>query len=543
MKENGSEIKIAFLLLCHEDFPVLRKRLTNNYFSNNYSKVYIHYDATQTNENRALLSEFVSKSKKMHLVANSVKCKWGQFSLVEATLNLISTVLKDKLFKPDYLYLISTSCYPIKPFKSLQNFLFKYKGSEFIEANNIQNKKWVMEGDQTERYKYYYNFNYRTQNWLFEKSKQLQIKFNVQRKPPQKLNLHFGSQWFCITNDSAKLVLDKFKDKEIKSFFKYSWIPDEFAIQTIIGTYIRFDLVKNFSLTYYQFNSRGIPLTIYNDHKDFVKRLNFFFVRKVSPNTSLSEFCNVQNNIKNEDFSNIGQKPAAYKIFKLEKLDSTKGSKIGRRGDPWKDGMERNYKKFTVVTGPSAEYIKFINKHVRQTYSGPVFDYLFEQNECDIGAKDSYFGFSKNDKVRRDYDIPAFLYQVINCNSKEAIISIDLNNEQYIRELIRWSYECTVLIIDPFKGHKTKSLVSRLNSTITKEIATLDSDQITDLLEELNKDLDLYYWQRIINDSNANINFIEYDKSQIAKYYQNAIKKINLKNVYSKEKINLINKL
>lgn len=535
---SGSNLKVSFLLLCHEPADLVINKLKQPYFYSGLCNVIIHYDKSKPKSEFQKLKQFTDKHKKFTLVEDNLNCKWGEFSLVEATLKMMSLAVNSDS-QPDFCYLISFSCLPVKSFKSLQNYLDKNKNFDFIEATDISKDKWVHDGYEEERYNYYYPFNYRTSNWKFEKLKWLQEKLKVKRTIPSGYRIHFGSQWFCLRRNTCHLILKSFEYKDLKSFFKWSWIPDEFAIQTIVGTRIPFNELKNFTLTYYQFNSLGIPLTLYNDHKDWLKTLNYFFARKAS--LLATDLNALQNFTPKIDSDRIGVKSAKYEIYKSQQMDFSRGGKIGRVGDIWKDGIEKNYKKFYIVTGPCKYYIRALNEVLREEKDLTVFDYVFDIGSCEIRENaDEYAGFSKLDLKRLEYDPAAFLYQLIHSNTSEVVVSIDNRNTKYIKELIRWSYEANIIITDPFKGDKVKSCISRLTNSEAGDFLNEPGKDLPRLMDSYFQNEDLYYWQRNIQDANANVNFLEYRNDRISKLYQSAISDIDLSSVLPENVFSLL---
>lgn len=538
---SGSNIKLGFLLLCHEKPQEIYNKLSLIFFKNKNVKIYLHYDKRQTKQNKTELRNLLKNNKNVVFCEKTVLSKWGEFSLVEATLNMMEVAIKDKDFTPDYLYLISASCLPIKPLNQLQEFLSINNGKEFIEAVDVENETWIKGGIDTERYKYYYPFNFRTQNWLFENYKSFQNKIGIDRKVPNGVKIHFGSQWFCLTLKTIKKVYEKFQENEIFNFFKKCWIPDEFAIQSLVASNVQYNNISNFSLTYSQFNSEGKPITFYNDHIEELKNYNFFFARKVSKIAAkLNQLCETNNEF---NYKAAGVKSASYDIFVSNNLNKNKGSKIARINDTWKSGIEKNEKEFIIITGPSRDYIRYINNIVRQqTDDYAILDYIFKNNAPEIVAdkKDAY-GFSILDKKIRDYNRSAYLYQIINSIDKKVIISLDLEDNHDIREIVRWTDEATIIIVDPFNGKKMESLISRLHSTLASEFCNVNESELTKAIEDYFSKFDLYYWQRIIDECEAHINFIEHFHSDIGKKYQNAINSTNINDILSNENVALLN--
>jgi hypothetical protein len=134
---------------------------------------------------------------------DALHCRWGEYSLVEATLRLMRAALADDAFAPTTCSLRAGSCRPIRPLECLQDFLRERAGVDFIQAHDISRSRWTKDGLEQERFEYYFPFNYATQRHWFERATALQRLLGVRRRLPPGLKPHFGSQWFCLTRATA----------------------------------------------------------------------------------------------------------------------------------------------------------------------------------------------------------------------------------------------------------------------------------------------------------------------------------------------------
>lgn len=174
-------MKVSFILLAHEH-PAHLKSLIEPLLKAG-SNIYVHHDASSSGD---LKSEVVKwgfdayPGKIYH--ADRVKVVWGEWSIVQATLNCLAQVkLHDT--DSDYFMLISGSCMPIKPVELLEKYLQR-SGKDHIEAVNAQEHKWVTAGLQKQRWTKYHFFNWRYQQPLFDNSLKLQRKLKINRKIP-----------------------------------------------------------------------------------------------------------------------------------------------------------------------------------------------------------------------------------------------------------------------------------------------------------------------------------------------------------------------
>src|SRR5205085_1784291 len=90
-------------------------------------------------------------------------------------------------------------------------------------------------GLEQERFEYFFPFNFQTRRAWFERATALQRALGVRRRLPADLKPHFGSQWFCLRRATAADVVAMLRRPEIARFLASTWIPDEFAIQSVVA--------------------------------------------------------------------------------------------------------------------------------------------------------------------------------------------------------------------------------------------------------------------------------------------------------------------
>jgi hypothetical protein len=241
--------------------------------------VAIHVDA---NAKPAVLTAFRSlESENVH-VLSAAKVGWGQWGMVSATLRSVALLLR-RYQKLDYVGLISGSCYPIRNLAYLPAF-FEVNPLDYIECNDIWKTWWVKSGLQTERLRWWFPFNAIKQPRRFKVSWRLQKFFRVERKLPSGYHYAIGSQWCFLRRSTWEIVLRELaKDKPLQKHMKYTWIPDESAIQTVVRTFVPEKERCSRNLCLYQFNHLGRPIMFYNGHEEILKQQGFFFARKLSP--------------------------------------------------------------------------------------------------------------------------------------------------------------------------------------------------------------------------------------------------------------------
>lgn len=274
------EMRLAFILLAHEKPELLRPLIKSILASG--SDIFVHYDKNSPydleGESRTWdLSEMNGEI----FFAKSVRIKWGEWSIIQATLSCFHLV-GNALGEYDYFILISGSCMPIKPIKVLKHFLMK-SGLDHIETVNSLKQRWVMEGIQNERWEQYHFLNWRDTPYLFSKVLKFQQSMGIMREMPYNLIPYIGSQWWCLRTSTIRTLLEYINlHKDILQFYKRTWVPDESFFQTLIGNLIPKNEVTDNLILKYEFSKKGIPMIYYDDHYEELLLEKKFFVRKVS---------------------------------------------------------------------------------------------------------------------------------------------------------------------------------------------------------------------------------------------------------------------
>jgi hypothetical protein len=273
-------MKLLFLILAHdrpEDAAELARTLVAAAAD---ARALIHFDARAEPAAFAALAAAVAGEPRVGLVAKRVACRWGGFGLVEAPLNALAQAEAEGM-APDYAILLSGACLPCRPLATLERYLGENAGREFIES---EDERWVTGGWREERWRFWHVFDHRTQNVAEHLSARLQKALGVRRRFPPGLEPRFGSQWWALTWPVCQAILaDVRRSPRRLRFFRSVWIPDEMLFQTYVHALVPEAAIAGFGLTHFQFTNRGKPVVFHDDHGDYVRTLERFFVRKASP--------------------------------------------------------------------------------------------------------------------------------------------------------------------------------------------------------------------------------------------------------------------
>ncbi len=447
--------RIAVLVLCHEVPAYVVSRLSSPFFRHPEVATYIHYDGARSAAQRDQLQRLLPGDGRFRFVDEPLECRWGDHTLVEATRRLMAAALADVEFGAEYLVLLSASCVPYRPVGSLQAFLRQRPGIEFIQAQDLRQGRWIQDGLESERFEYYFPFNYRTHRRWFEWATDRQREFRIRRKVPDGLTVHFGSQWFCLTRATATAVAAELQRPDIRRWLRWSWIPDEFAIQTLVAKICPRARIAGFNLTYYEFGPRGQPLVLENGHLDHLLAQPFFFARKLAPEAmALAEALDARTALAESDlsyFDRVGT-PTAHHARQLAEVTSGAGLRghVGTVDDLWRGPLGTNRRRYYALRASSRAWLMALLRQARGDGRLPIFDAPFEREAARIAGAGGHRGFAPQDIYRRDHDPAAYLLELIQTDPMQpAAFGLDLRRPGWVRDVIRWDSRATVIDADP----------------------------------------------------------------------------------------------
>lgn len=227
--------KIAYILLCHQDLDAVIEQAL--YLTRPDDYIAIHFDKGGSPLAYHQIRIALTQTLNVVLCQKRIKFAWGAWSLVQATLNQLQSALTAF---PDatHFYLISGNCVSIKPIGFTHDFL-SIQDVDYIDSCDYFESDWIKQGRREDRLIYRYYFNQRNRTRRFEMALALQKRFGLFRAIPSELEMQIGSQWWCLRRRSIEKIL-KFlrKRRDIKRFFKTTWIPDETLCQTLVRNLI-----------------------------------------------------------------------------------------------------------------------------------------------------------------------------------------------------------------------------------------------------------------------------------------------------------------
>lgn len=266
-------MKIAFIMLAHKN-PNQINLLINKLDSND-NDFYIHLDAKSEIEN-----QICRKDNVILLPLNQrVDVKWGQLSMVRATLHLLDFVFQSKKFY-DYIWLISGQDFPIKSVNEIQKYLKSHNGTNFINIITPKDKDFRK---YSKRDSLYYP------KWIMGRSyliRILKIFYQILGsfflgKRQDEFQVYYGSQWWTLTYSCCKKIYDIIKNNEkILQHYQNSLVPDESLFQTVFMM-TEFKEKVFHSLTYTDWDgSMNHPKTLTMNDLNKIKRIEDYFIAR-----------------------------------------------------------------------------------------------------------------------------------------------------------------------------------------------------------------------------------------------------------------------
>jgi len=365
--------KIAYILLCHKDPEGIIAQARRLTAAGDF--IAIHFDARAAPADFTKIRTALDANASVVFAAKRLKCGWGAWSLVDATLLAVQAAV-DAFPRATHFYMLSGDCMPIKTAEFAHKFLDR-EDVDFVESFDFYNSDWIKTGIKEQRLIYRHWFNERTHKRLFYASMDVQRRLGLARKVPSDIQMQIGSQWWCLRRRTIE-ALFKFAQRrpDVMRFFRTTWIPDETFFQTLVRHLVPEHEIRTRTLTCLMFTDYGMPVNFHNDHYDLLLSQDFLFARKISPDAKelkerlgrLYAATGVKFGISNEGHS----------LFRF----LTGRGRIGRRFAPrfWETesslGRERT---LLIVTCKKWHIAKRLVERVRQVTNLPAIDYLFNE--------------------------------------------------------------------------------------------------------------------------------------------------------------------
>lgn len=411
-------MRVCFLILAHQHPRILARLIRR--LQDADCPVAVHLDRKSPADFKAVLRTELESRYDDIIWAEPVSVGWGEWSMVQATLNGLQAIRSANV-DPDYVYLLSGADYPLRPLGELKTFLERHEGRNYIESVDAERHRWVTHGSQKSRFRYRHWFSWKKHPFLYTLSIELQKVLGLERKFPEGYRPHLGSQWWTLTWATCLAVLERAEDRDLMGFFRRTWVPDELFFQTVVRSIVpEPGLVDSRHLTLYQFSAAGTPLNYYNGHEEYLARQPYFFARKISPfadrlRDHLDQLAAMEIDRPPLTDETVGRATPDYQRF----LRTHGHGLVGHRSmlridDDWMGALEWNKLPYFVLMSEDPDALDAARKivatmerfhcHGRLMGSGPIEF---------AGDTPRYAGFSRDDQLIRDQDPRGFLVDVL----------------------------------------------------------------------------------------------------------------------------------
>lgn len=372
--------KIAYILLCHKDpDSIIRQaeRLTavGDYMS-------IHFDASADAAHFSKIRDALRDNPNVTFAAKRIKCGWGEWSLVQATLHAVEAAV-EAFPRATHFYMLSGDCMAIKSAEYTHSFLDN-DDVDYIESFDYFESDWIKTGWTEERLIYRHWFNERTQKKRFYAMFELQKRLGLTRDIPSDIQVQIGSQWWCLRRRTIEWLLEFCKERrDVIRFFRTTWIPDETFFQTVVRHLVPEREIRPRTLTFLMFTDYGMPVTFYNDHYDLLLGQDYLFARKISADAQdLKRRLGLLYSAKGTQFQISNEGRSLFRFL-------TGRGRIGRRFSTrfWETestlGRERE---LLVVVCKKWHVAKRVLERIRQTTNVPAIEYVFNEEDAPLPA-------------------------------------------------------------------------------------------------------------------------------------------------------------
>lgn len=278
--------KQAILLLVHNNFTYIESLL--KVMDSDYFDFFIHVDASVEAYDK--IKSVVLDKSSCHFVtsARRINVRWGDFSIVEAELELLK--LAKETADYSYYHLLSGADFVLKTPKQIFDFFDNSPLTEYINFFDIASEKRSF---YSNRYHYKYTVKYPKQKSVLKKALyqiyiQLVQKLTFKRHTDREFLI--GSQWFSITDTCVSYLLEK--ETMIYELFESSLVPDESFLQTLVSMNKELSSRIVEDADRYQSIKReiefidGKPRVWGADDFDYLMASDSFFTRKVNEGES-----------------------------------------------------------------------------------------------------------------------------------------------------------------------------------------------------------------------------------------------------------------
>ncbi|MEM7742109.1 MAG: DUF5928 domain-containing protein [Pseudomonadota bacterium] len=433
--------KIAFLLMVHKDpervIHQARALTTHG------DCVAIHVDANMPAPAARAIREGLATEERITF-ARRLRCGWGEWSLVAASLNLLRAARREFDGITHY-FLISGDCCPTKSRSFLDGFLDREM--DHIEAHDFFDTNWIRTGLREDRLIYRHWFNERKRKGLFYTSLNAQRWLGMSRTTPEGIRVHIGSQWWVLRASTVERI-EKLLSvrRDLIRFFRTTWIPDETFFQTLVAQLVPRDQISGEPPTSLLFSDYGMPVVFHADHDAYLRSQPQPFARKIS-----SHDADFQRRLFERfgswdaDLPEGGPKTGLYGYLAGR---GRTGQRYAQRF--WQQAISPREDAEVLIVASKIWHLGTqaaeIAGHVTQT---PAFGYVFDEDvDLPLSLGNLESGLYKRNEHRQ-----ALMNLVLDAvEGKRLILCVDPGRREVIEDLARFAGTVRIMLLERVLG-------------------------------------------------------------------------------------------
>ena len=265
-------MRIAHLLMAHKDAPQVERLIKA--LQHKGADFYLHVDK-KSNQDEFL---YLDKINNVIFTKTHNHIRWGGYSITKTVIECTKEIVRSGK-KYDFINLISTQEYPIKPVETLIDFLAENKGACFLEYENANSDWWKHAIHRINEY-HLTDETFKGRYFI----QKIINKILPKRKFPLPYNLYGGPSgtWWTISMECAEyLVTFMDNNPDLQHFSNYTWGSDEFLISTIIMNSPFKSQVINNNLRFIDWSLGGSnPKILTVEDIEALKKTDRFIARK-----------------------------------------------------------------------------------------------------------------------------------------------------------------------------------------------------------------------------------------------------------------------
>lgn len=220
-------MQIAYLILAHAQ-PEQLGRLAARLAAPGV-RLYLHIDANTPDDIHHQMQSVVARVPVQAVWVDRQPCRWGGFSLVQATLRLLRSALADGC---DWMVLLSGQDYPLQTHETIVSRLASGPAG-FIDLRDIR------QFDTRYRYEAFHfeALNGTSADRLLQKLQRQLNRMGLRRRLPHPIKqVHAGSQWWMLGAPACRWLLEFCNSHPgVMAFFRRTLVPDEMFFQTLLA--------------------------------------------------------------------------------------------------------------------------------------------------------------------------------------------------------------------------------------------------------------------------------------------------------------------